>query len=308
MPGRFEQYLAGGESLLLDGGLATQLEADGHDIGSTLWSAALLREKPEAIVNAHMAFLEAGARCLISASYQASRPGFMRLGLSAEEADRLIASSVALARQAVNEFLEHRPDTTFEPFIAASVGPYGASLHDGSEYSGNYAVATGDLRDFHARRLQLLDGTGADALACETIPDHREAEILADLLQSVQTPAWISFSCRDERCISDGTPLREMAGLLAGHPRVLAIGVNCTAPHLITPLINEIRQVAPDKAVVAYPNSGEIYTVVSNDWHGHAEPVDYAGAARDWRSAGAQLIGGCCRMTPAIISTMGKHV
>lgn len=290
--------------LLLDGGLATQLEAQGENIGTSLWSAALLRSNPQAIVRAHRAFLDAGAECIISASYQASRRGFESIGLSPDAADRLIASSVAVAIDARDAFLRGTPHTERRALVAASIGPYGAVLHDGSEYRGRYGIGRTGLRDFHASRLELLDACGADVLACETIPDRDEAEVLHELLEAARTPAWISFSCRDGRTISDGTPIRELAGAFRDHSRVLAIGVNCTAPQHVTSLVREIRRAAPHKAVVAYPNSGERYEARDNSWHGTVTPLDCAAAAKEWFDAGATLIGGCCRMGPAHIAAM----
>ena len=284
--------------------MATQLEAQGHDIGTSLWSAALLLNDPQAIVDVHRAFLEAGAECIISASYQASRPGLMSLGLTAEESDQLIVESVNLAIRARAEYLEAHPDMEFTPLVAASIGPYGAVLHDGSEYSGNYGVSAETLQKFHAQRMRLLDGSGADVLACETIPDHDEARVLGKLLEAAKTPAWLSFSCRDDRLINDGTPLREVAAMFAEHPRILALGINCTSPELITPLIAEIRAVAPDKAIIVYPNSGESFDVKTNTWHGTVSPVECAAAAAQWLGAGTSLIGGCCRMGPQHIAAI----
>jgi homocysteine S-methyltransferase len=300
----FLQLLARGTPVLLDGGLATELEAQGHDIGTTLWSAELLRSNPQAIVRAHRAYLDAGAECIISASYQASRQGFGQLGFSAQEADRLIASAIELANEARDGFVAGRTGAGPHPLVAASVGPYGAALHDGSEYRGRYGVGKERLRAFHEARLRLLDASGADVLACETIPDSEEAEVLAELLQSARTPAWVSFSCRDERSICDGTPLADMAAHFAVHPTIKALGVNCTAPQYVEPLIREIRRSAPDKAVVVYPNSGEQYDARRNRWLGTVTPLDCAAAAGEWLAAGATLIGGCCRMGPAHIAAM----
>lgn len=303
-PTAFARALARRAPLLLDGGLATQLEAQGHDLGTKLWSAALLRSDPQAIVKAHRAFLEAGAECIISASYQASREGFMALGLSAAEADHLIARSVELAIAARDAFVHEHPERPFVPLVAASVGPYGAVLHDGSEYRGRYGLDRAALREFHEPRLRLLDQCGADLLACETIPDRDEAEVLGELLATAATPAWISFSCRDGRTICDGTPIADIAARFDDHPTVLAVGVNCTAPQHVTSLIREIRAAAPHKAVVVYPNSGERYEARDNSWHGTVTPLDCAAAARDWQAAGATLIGGCCRMGPPHIAAM----
>lgn len=298
---KFEQRLERPEPIVLDGGLATQLEAMGLEIGDDLWSAALLSKDPEAIVRAHRAYLDAGADCIISASYQASRDGFMSHGMSQSEADRLIASSVELAKTARDGFLKDNPDVAIEPIVAASVGPYGAAQHDGSEYTGVYDVTDRALGEFHAARLRLLDESDADVLAVETIPNFREAQILCDLLDGVSTPAWISFACRDETAMSDGSPVRAAAGLFAEHARVLAVGINCTPPQFILPLINEVRSAAPDKAIVVYPNSGETYHSESNSWSGTACDLDHEFNVCDWIDAGAKLVGGCCRTGPSDI-------
>jgi homocysteine S-methyltransferase len=300
----FEEALLREEPVLLDGGLATELEAQGFDIAGELWSAALLKSNPAAIINAHRAYLDAGAECIISASYQASRPGFMSLGLSAAAADQLIASSVELACIARDEFLAANPAVGSFPMVAASIGPYGAALADGSEYTGSYDISAATLREFHESRLEILDNSGADLLACETIPDIVEAQVLCDLLKGTMTPAWISFSCRDEERISDGTKLREAVAMFADHPGVLATGINCTPPDLITALIGEARKGAPKKAVVVYPNSGETYHAEDNSWSGSAGGADPEFDVAAWLDAGAKLIGGCCRTGPAHIAAI----
>jgi len=249
--------------MILDGGLATQLEAQGCDLGNALWSASLLQSNPEAVVTATRAYLDVGAECVATASYQASREGFATRGMSAIEADELMLLSVELAKRARTEFLKDNPGLGFAPLVAASIGPYGAMLHDGSEYSGDYGVTAETLRSFHASRLALFDSCGADVLALETIPSKLEAEVLADLLVECSTPAWISFSCRDGAHVVDGTPLEEVAAMF-----------------------------------VAYPNSGETYHVEDNSWSGTVTPGDCAEAARAWVDAGAKIVGGCCRMGP----------
>lgn len=300
----FENALSGHLPITLDGGLATELEAQGYDIGTRLWSAALLRSNPSAIVDAHRAYLEAGADIIISASYQASVEGFTSIGLSEQEAEALIVSSVELACTARQQFRDAHPETNRMPIVAASIGPYGAALHDGSEYTGEYDVDESRLRQFHARRLLLLDQTKADVLACETIPNRLEAGVLCKLLENVRLPAWVSFCCRDGRLISDRTPLQEVCALYRGHPRVLALGVNCTAPRFVTSLIGEIRKAAPDKAIVVYPNAGETYDVSTNAWFGDASPAACAEDGKRWRAAGAKIIGGCCRIGPRQVAAL----
>lgn len=299
----FASLLARGAPLLLDGGLATELEAQGESLHNVLWSAEPLRSNPRAIVDAHRAYLDAGADVIISASYQASRAGFNQFDVEADEADRLIASSVTLAQQARDEFLAVNPAAS-RPLVAASIGPYGAVLNDGSEYRGDYGVPRVVLRLFHEQRLQLLDGTGADVLACETIPSLEEAAELAELLTAADTDAWVSFSCRNEKEISDGTPIEDAAALFATHQRVVAIGVNCTAPHFVGSLLRRIAVAAPAKAILAYPNSGEVHAAADNSWSG--EDDSNAKHVSDWLDAGANLVGGCCRVGPSQIAAMRR--
>jgi homocysteine S-methyltransferase len=290
--------------ILIDGGLATQLEAQGCDIGNALWSASLLQTNPEAIVEATRAYLDVGAECVATATYQASREGFATLGLSADEADELMNLSVDLAIRARDEFLAANPRIDYMPFIAASIGPYGAMLHDGSEYKGKYGVPGVTLREFHEARLKLFNASEADILALETVPSRLEAEVLAELLSDCDTPAWISFSCCDDTHISDGTPITEVVALFDDHPTVFAVGVNCTPPQFVPELVRKIRAAAPAKSIIAYPNSGEVYSVEDNSWSGTVTPGDCANAALAWIEAGASIVGGCCRMGPDHIRAM----
>jgi homocysteine S-methyltransferase len=304
----FATLLRRHERILIDGGLATQCEAMGCNIDGALWSAELLQSNPRAIVDAHRAYLDAGAEIIITASYQASRGGLMANGLSAEEADTLIVSSVSLAAQARSEFLADNPTAQRSPLIAASIGPYGAVLNDGSEYTGDYDLSAQQLRDFHQNRLELLDRSEADLLACETLPSFVEAQVLCELLNDATSPAWVSFSCRDDGHISDGTPITVAAQLFHNHPRVLAVGVNCTAPQFIPNLVKTIGVAVPDKAIVAYPNSGETYDAEDKSWSGTVTDMQCELSAQEWIDSGARLIGGCCRMGPAHIAAMAQTI
>lgn len=304
----FAERLRSGRGIILDGGLSNQLEQQGFDLNNPLWSAVLLKQQPAAIIEAHRHYLEAGADCIITASYQASIPGFEAIGISREEASRLITLSVSLAQTAIEEYLKKTPDCQQRPMVAASIGPYGAALADGSEYRGNYAIGDDKLREFHQQRLQLLDQTDADILACETIPSMQEARVLHGLLLSVKTDAWFSFSCRDGQHLNDGTSIEEAVGLFSGHPKVLAIGVNCTAPQYMEEIIGRIHRVLPDKAIIVYPNSGEQYDPDTKNWHGISSPGETARAAISWSRAGATIIGGCCRMGPSHIREIKQQL
>ena len=293
---RFLGVLSRRSPVLMDGGLATQLEAQGCDINDALWSAGLLLDDPDQVVAAHRAFVDAGAEIIATVTYQASREGFGQRGISAADADKLMLQSVDLAVAAADS----------DTIVAASLGPYGAILHDGSEYHGNYGVSDDHLREFHASRIDLLRSSDADVLAFETIPSLQEARVLAELLQDVALPAWVSFSCRDGLSLSDGTAVSEASSLFSSHPVVAAVGVNCTSPQYVPGVIAELRKGAPDKAILAYPNSGETWNADDGKWYGTATPIDYAAAAVSWVESGATLVGGCCRTGPDHIRAMAN--
>jgi homocysteine S-methyltransferase len=289
--------------VVLDGGLATELEARGHDLSDALWSARLLLDAPEAIRDVHAAYLEAGADCVVSGSYQATVEGFRRRGVGGEEARRLLRSSVDLAGEARDAFWRPSSPGRLRPLVAASVGPYGAARADGSEYVGRYDLDEGGLRDFHEERFALLADSGADLLACETLPSRVEAQVLLRLLD--ETPgarAWFSFTARDTDHISDGTPLAEMAREL-DHERVVGIGVNCVPPALVPGLLSTLAH-ATDRPLVVYPNSGETWNAAARAWEGAPRGSSPDEACVAWRRAGAVFLGGCCRVGPAAIARL----
>lgn len=279
--------------VVLDGGLATLLEARGHDLSSDLWSARLLADDPEAIVAAHAEFFEAGAQVATTASYQASFPGFATLGLDADEATRLMRLSTTLARRARDE---HLPDG----WVAASVGPYGASLADGSEYRGDYDLDVAGLRAFHRPRLEVLIDAGADLLAVETVPCLAEVEALCAELDGTGVTAWLSLSADGDRTRA-GEPLAEAWAMAAGVDEVVATGVNCCDPGDVA-----VALARSSGALVAYPNSGQGWDAVHRTWTG--ESAFDAGAVTTWLDDGVRLVGGCCRVGPADISAVAAVV
>ena len=283
----------------IDGGFATELEALGEDLSDDLWSARLLRDGPATVEAVHLAYLRAGARVVITASYQASRESFARVGVAPVDADRLLATSVTLAQAARTAWQREAPDVPAS-LVAASLGPYGAMLAEGQEYTGDYAGAgRAEIERFHHDRVACLLGPGPDLLAWETIPNVLEAEAIAALQERFDGPeAWVSFQCRDGGRIADGTPIEEAVARVAAAPGVRAVGCNCTAPEHVLELIGRVRAAAPDLAVVVYPNDGRVWDGAARTW-----AVGGAGrfpddAVRAWRDAGATLVGGCCGVGP----------
>ena len=357
----------------IDGGLASELEARGHDLTGTLWSARLLRDDPSAIRDVHATYFASGATVGISASYQASRSGFERNGSSADEADRLLALSVALVREArdvasdsgatqpmlvaasvgpygatLHDGSEYRgrygvahddlvafhrerldvlvaaapdllavetvPDVdeardqaasagaTHPMLVAASVGPYGATLHDGSEYRGRYGVAHEDLVSFHRERLDVLVAAAPDLLAIETVPDLDEARAIVEALQDYDVPAWLSFSCADDATTCAGQPIGDAADLVAAAPTVEAIGINCTKPEHVGGLVARIRAAQPDLPIVVYPNAGRVWDGAASVWLGDGTDVLPDSAVSSWFDSGVSLVGGCCGLGPAAVA------
>lgn len=296
-------------ALVVDGALATELEQRGCDLHDPLWSAKVLLEAPERIREVHLDYFRAGADIAITASYQASLAGFQRRGLDEAAAGALIQKAVHLAREARDAFWADPAVRTGRPrpLVAASVGPYGAVLADGSEYRGDYGLSRAELADFHRPRLHMLWAAGPDLLACETLPCLLEAQALTDLLMEElpEARAWISFSARDGAHTCHGEALADCAAVLDACAQVAAIGINCSAPQHIPALIGAIRS-ASSKPVVVYPNSGEVYDGATHDWHGNSACDSFAMQAHDWYAAGARLIGGCCRTGPAHIHALAE--
>lgn len=296
--------------LVLDGGLATTLEARGHDIGDDLWSAGMLLRAPDAIRQLHLDFLAAGADCITAASYQASIEGFRKRGLDKGEAIELLRLAVRLATDARDEYWgnERHRRGRLRPLVAASIGPYGAYLADGSEYEGRYDIDDRRLFDFHRQRWHVLAESEADILACETLPSQREARVLLELLGDTPlASAWMSFSCLDEVHLSDGTRFEDVVRACDVHERVAAIGINCTAPRFIASLIREARK-ATEKPVIVYPNSGERYDAVGKAWLPARGGIDWGRVAAEWKSLGASCIGGCCRVGPLEIAAIRRAI
>jgi homocysteine S-methyltransferase len=290
---------------VLDGGLATELERAGCDLASPLWSGEVLRTQPEKVLAVHRSYLEAGTDCLLTASYQLSAMGFQEIGLAepaaGQAARQAIQQSVALAEQARCEYTEAEVNAGRKPrriWIGGSLGAYGAALHNGAEFHGNYNIDHPGLVTFHAVRIDAMRDTPADFLAFETVPSLAEADaILEALAPFPNIAAYISFTCRDDTYTGHGEPIEACARLLNAAPNIIAVGINCTAPRYIVPLIRRIRAVTK-KRIAVYPNSGETWVAETRGWTGASDPAGFGELARKWREAGGDWIGGCCRTGP----------
>jgi homocysteine S-methyltransferase len=289
---------------VLDGGMATELEQLGANIDGPLWSAHILEDFPEKVAAVHRAYIAAGADCIETASYQVSRRGYAEFGLTTEQADAALLKAIRVAHAAAAESSDHRV------LVAASLGPYGAALHNGAEYHGNYDCTFEDLVSFHRERIKVLananDEARADLLAFETLPSLQETEAIGEALAPwPQIAAWFSYTCKDARHVAHGEPLAVCARLAATFPQTVAIGVNCTHPTLISALIGELRR-SSAQPIVVYPNSGEGWDAEARHWTGTVNPAGFTSQASEWFALGAQIVGGCCRTRPAHIQRIAE--
>ncbi|CAG7654188.1 homocysteine S-methyltransferase [Actinacidiphila bryophytorum] len=293
--GELAALVAAGGTLVLDGGLSNQLADQGCDLRDPLWTARLLADEPGQIEAAHRAYVRAGADVLITSAYQASYEGFARRGIGRAEAAGLLRRSVDLARRAAAE----RPGVR----VAASVGPYGAVLADGSEYRGRYGLTVRELERFHRPRIDAVAAASPDVLALETVPDVDEAEAMLRAAAPTGLPVWLSYTVDGERTRA-GQPLAEAFALAAGRDEVVAVGVNCCAPQDVQAAV-ELAVAVCGKPAVAYPNSGERWNAAAHRWEGGGvRSPSLASLATAWHASGARLIGGCCRVGPPTVTAI----
>ena len=265
----------------LDGGLSTALENNGNKLTTSLWTGELILAKPSEITKAHLDFISAGSEIIITSSYQISYLGCGKRGWSQAQTDDALRASTHLAKDAVTA-------SGKVVKVAASIGPYGAALADGSEYKGNYGITKSFLKDFHARRLEVLISTSPDLLALETMPDTFEVEVLLELLSDCPIPYWVSYSCKAGNQTNAGQSFTEAVSLAKN---AMAVGINCTAPELITDLLLSAEGIKP---FVVYPNSGRSWNAKTKEWEGSSQAGFDELLIKSWISAGAQIIGGCC--------------
>lgn len=284
--------------VVLDGGLATELEKKGFILKNRLWSAKILSESPHAIRDVHLSYLFAGADCITTSSYQATLPGFMAEGFTRTESRNLIISSIRLAKEAIDIYNESaikeksRPD----PFVAASAGCYGAYLADGSEYRGDYHLSKKDYIEFHRERLEMLIEAGADLMAFETFPSCEEAAAVSELMDEYKDiNYWIAFTIRDHVHTNHGDVLADCIRMLSGKKNISGAGINCSRPEFVAPAIELLER---DINIIVYPNSGEHFYTDCSCWRDDHDTADYSMLAQEWFLKGVKIIGGCCRTGP----------
>ena len=291
--------------------MGTELDARGVDTRNALWSALALTAAPDVVREVHADYLGAGARVITTNTYQATLPALIRSGEDVAGAREVIAAGVRLAKEAAHRFETEHPE---EPvLVAGGLGPYGAYLADGSEYTGAYDIDIPEdpgFREVHLPRIEVLVGEGVDLFALETLPRLDEARALASMVTALapQAQCWVSFQVRpDGSTLADGTPLAEAAAWAAQEEIVVAVGINCVAPGVVARALPVLRA-ATGKPLVAYPNAGDLYDPATKTWQSTGDGAGIPELACSWIDAGVRLVGGCCRTRPAQIRQLARAV
>lgn len=273
---------------VLDGGLSFPLEEKKIRMNTNLWTAELLISKPELIREVHINYIDSGAKIITTSSYQASFKSLKKRGYSEIQSKNIILKSVEIVE-------EIKKNYNNKIIIAASIGPYGSYLADGSEYVGNYDINEETFFDFYKKKVDLLDSSSADVLAFETIPSYKEAKVISNILKETKKQSWISFSCKNQKEISDGTKLEKCCEYLNNHSKIFGVGVNCTSPKYISKLISILKRKLKNKKIIIYPNSGEIYDGKNKNWIGNSN-ITFESYIDEWLNLGVDILGGCCRV------------
>lgn len=305
--GRIDDFIKNGKLIVMDGAMGTELEKRGYNVSDALWSAKFLSENPDAIAAIHRDYMEAGANVITCCSYQATIPGFVEAGYSEVDAEALIRKSIEIVKETREQWWKESGEKKGAeyPVVAGDIGPYGAYLADGSEYSGSYELTKDEYKDFHRKRIEILRDSGAEIFAVETCPKLAEAEAVGELLEEMGCDFWASFTFKTPTKISDGTDIEEVAKTMSKFSHLKAIGVNCTPPEIVSDIILNYRKYT-DIPVCVYPNSGEVYDGIKKVWNGAPDGKSYVDRAKDWERVGASFIGGCCRTSPDDIRAVAE--
>jgi S-methylmethionine-dependent homocysteine/selenocysteine methylase len=285
---------------VIDGGLSTALELLGADISGPLWTAQTVIDDPALLERAHRSFVEAGADIIATASYQCGTKQFESIGLSSKEARDALASTTTIARRAVE-------GTSVA--VAASIGSFGASLANGSEYNGRYGIEWQQVEDYHREKLAILVDSGADFIAIETIPLADEALLIAEILEELGAPpAWFSFGFTDETQTYGLDPVDKAVLSIAGYADLVAIGMNCTHPRYVDSLLASMSELVSGIPLIVYPNHGREWDAVARCWIGDSMSISTMETVKRWVDLGARFIGGCCGIGPEDIAHLGNLV
>lgn len=274
--------------LVLDGANGTELERRRVLCPPPLWSAAALRDQPRVVADVHREYAGAGAQIITANTFRTNPRALQTAGLIADGA-ALNAAAVGLAREAT-------AGRTLA-LIAASVAP----VEDCYQPERTPDVAT--LTTEHEQMAEWLAAAAPDLVWIETMGTIREAQAAASAARLYRLPLAVSFALREDGMLLGGESLEEAVAAVEVYDP-LAIGLNCVPPDGVTAHLPRLRR-CTQRGVAVYahvgnprPTPGWSYAQVE------VPPERYAEYARQWRTMGANIIGGCCGTTPAHIAAV----
>ncbi|CAI2635763.1 MULTISPECIES: homocysteine S-methyltransferase [Apilactobacillus] len=282
------------DHILIDSSMSTGLEERGLKLNSNLWTAAALESHEDLIVDVHKKYFDAGSSMTTTNTYQASVPGLVKAGYSENQAIALIKKAVELADRGRNESTNPNPK-----WLLGGVGPYGAFLANGSEYTGDYSLTDEEYIAFHEGRIKAMVEAGIDVLILETLPNINELKAITEYTKQFDIPVIVAASLRDKSHLADGSSLIEVASFLESQEHVIAYGLNCTKPQLVTPALKVLKQSHPThKPFIAFPNSGATYNPEIKEWnHDDLSFEEFDELIAQWFNLDLKFVGGCCCMT-----------
>ena len=293
------------KGIVLDGAMSDELERQGVQTNNKLWTATALIDQLDKVYQAHMDYFNAGAELIITDTYQANVQAFEKAGYSKTEAEQFIRNAVKIAKKARDDF---EKQTGKHNYVAGTIGAYGAYLADGSEYRGDYQLTSDEYLAFHLPRLKLVLAEKPDLIALETQPKLAEPVTVLDWLKEQrQIPVYVSFTLKDAKHLSDGTPIAEAVKKISQYQQVFAIGINCVSPTIVQDALSEFSQYTK-KPLVVYPNLGASYDPQIKQWRKFTNDFNFEELTKSWYQAGARLIGGCCTTGPKEINQIKQAI
>ncbi len=290
---------------LLDGGMGRELQRIGAPFRQPEWSALALIEAPEFVLQAHQAFIAAGARIITTNSY-AVVPFHIGDERFAQQARTLAERAGRLARQAASE--SSAPVT-----VAGSLPPA----------LGSYRPDLFDHQRSVAIHQELIAGLQAhvDVWLAETQSSIAEVRAVVEALGAEPKPLWLSFTLQDE--VGEAPRLRSSESVadavrVAVELGATAVLFNCSQPEVMAAALAAARSVIHSLGQTielgvyanAFPPVNTQATANSTllDIRQDLGPEAYLHWSRSWVAAGASIVGGCCGIGPEHIAQLHLHL
>jgi S-methylmethionine-dependent homocysteine/selenocysteine methylase len=278
---------------ILDGAMGSLLDERGIDTTLLLWSARALLDAPEAVLQIHHDYLQAGAQVLTTNTFRTHRRSLAKAVLGDQSAE-LTHLAVDLARQAV----ESSPGASENLVgVAGSISP----LEDC--YRPDLAPDYDEALAEHREMARDLADAGVDLLLVETMPAWPEAQAALTAALATGLPVWFSLHTREPGVLLAGDPLEEAFAGLNIWPDAMLI--NCIPAERAEADVRALRAIVPAAIPIGvYANTGHVDPVKGWSTEDRIDPERYAELAARWFEAGASIIGGCCGTTPAHIAAL----